>query len=88
MDRIAALLKDWMASLRRLAAGPATLERTLTLTLGGLVLAAIEVPADERARGEVGLVAGSCEPSVVERALGVGHGLSPGRACSSGRTPG
>ena len=45
MDRIAALLKDWMASLRRLAAGPATLERTLTLTIGGLVLAAIVVLA-------------------------------------------
>jgi signal transduction histidine kinase len=45
MDRIPALLKDWMASLRRLAAGPATLERTLTLTLGGLVLAAILVLA-------------------------------------------
>ena len=39
------MLKDWMASLRRLAAGPATLERTLTLTLGGLVLAAILVLA-------------------------------------------
>ena len=45
MDKIPALLKDWMASLRRLAAGPATLERTLTLTLGGLVLAAILVLA-------------------------------------------
>jgi len=45
MDRIPALLKDWLASLRRLVAGPATLERTLTLTLGGLVLAAILVLA-------------------------------------------
>ena len=45
MDRIPALLKDGMASLRRLAGGPATLERTLTLTLGGLVLAAILVLA-------------------------------------------
>ena len=45
MDRIPALLHDWTASLRRLAAGPATLERTLTLTLGGLVLAAILVLA-------------------------------------------
>ena len=39
------MLKDGLASLRRLAAGPATLERTLTLTLGGLVLAAILVLA-------------------------------------------
>jgi signal transduction histidine kinase len=45
MDRIPALLKDGMASLRRLVGGPATLERTLTLTLGGLVLAAILVLA-------------------------------------------
>ena len=41
MDRIPAYIRDGWASLRRLAAGPATLERTLTLTLGGLVLAAI-----------------------------------------------
>ncbi len=45
MDRIPAQLREWMASLRRLTAGPATLERTLTLTLGGLVLAAIFVLA-------------------------------------------
>jgi signal transduction histidine kinase/HAMP domain-containing protein len=45
MDSIPALLRDWMTSLKRLAAGPATLERTLTLTLGGLVLAAILVLA-------------------------------------------
>jgi signal transduction histidine kinase len=45
MDRIPELLHDWMASLRRLATRPATLERTLTLTLGGLVLAAILVLA-------------------------------------------
>ena len=41
MDRIPAHIRDGWASLRRLVAGPATLERTLTLTLGGLVLAAI-----------------------------------------------
>lgn len=41
MERISAQLREWTASLRRLLAGPATLERTLTLTLGGLVLAAI-----------------------------------------------
>jgi signal transduction histidine kinase len=35
------MLREWMTSLRRLVTGPATLERTLTLTLGGLVLAAI-----------------------------------------------
>jgi signal transduction histidine kinase len=40
-NRIPVPLGEWAASLRRLAAGPATLERTLTLTLGGLVLAAI-----------------------------------------------
>ncbi|MDH4105814.1 MAG: ATP-binding protein [Gammaproteobacteria bacterium] len=41
MDRIPGMVGEWVASLRRLVAGPATLERTLTLTLGGLVLAAI-----------------------------------------------
>ena len=45
MERIPAQLREWAASLRRLLAGPATLERTLTLTLGGLVLAAIVVLA-------------------------------------------
>jgi signal transduction histidine kinase len=45
MDRIAAQLRDWVQGVRRLASGPATLERTLVLTLGGLVLAAILVLA-------------------------------------------
>jgi signal transduction histidine kinase/HAMP domain-containing protein len=45
MQRPATLLREWMASLRRLITGPATLERTLTLTLGGLVLVAIVVLA-------------------------------------------
>jgi len=63
MDRIAALLQDWMASLRRLAAGPATLERTLTLTLGGLVLAAILVLAISA----VGLLHRQAEQQAVSR---------------------
>ncbi len=37
--------KDWLNSLRRLVLGPQSLERTLALTLGGLVLAAILVLA-------------------------------------------
>jgi signal transduction histidine kinase len=45
MEKISILLRDWLASLRRLLTGPATLERTLVLTLGGLVLAAIVVLA-------------------------------------------
>ena len=45
MDRVSALLREWMAGLRRLVTGPATLERTLALTLGGLVLAAILILA-------------------------------------------
>jgi len=43
MDKKTAILREWSASLRRLAVGPATLERSLVLTLGGLVLAAILV---------------------------------------------
>ncbi len=39
------MLREWMSSLRRLLTGPATLERTLVLTLGGLVLASILVLA-------------------------------------------
>lgn len=39
------LLREAMAAARRLVAGPATLERTLALTLGGLVLASIVVLA-------------------------------------------
>ena len=45
MDRVSALLREWRAGLRRLVTGPATLERTLALTLGGLVLAAILILA-------------------------------------------
>jgi signal transduction histidine kinase len=63
MDRIPALLQDWMASLRRLAAGPATLERTLTLTLGGLVLAAILVLAISA----VGLLRRQAEQQAIAR---------------------
>ena len=63
MDRIAALLREWMASLRRLVAGPATLERTLTLTLGGLVLAAILVLAISA----VGLLRKQAEQQAVAR---------------------
>jgi signal transduction histidine kinase len=43
MDKLQALLREWMASLRRLVQGPATLERTFVLTLGALVLASILV---------------------------------------------
>ena len=45
METLQALLRDSAASLRRLVAGPATLERTFVLTLGGLVLASILVLA-------------------------------------------
>jgi signal transduction histidine kinase len=45
IDEYQALLRQWIASLRRLATGPATLERTLVLTLGGLVLGSILVLA-------------------------------------------
>ena len=45
MDRLEPILREWVASLRRLVQGPATLERTLVLTLGGLVLASILVLA-------------------------------------------
>ena len=41
MDDYRAMLRQAWAGLRRIATGPATLERTLVLTLGGLVLAAI-----------------------------------------------
>ena len=57
------MLNDWMASLRRLAAGPATLERTLTLTLGGLVLAAILVLAISA----VGLLRKQAEQQAIAR---------------------
>jgi signal transduction histidine kinase/HAMP domain-containing protein len=63
MDRISALLHDWTTSLRRLAAGPATLERTLTLTLGGLVLAAILVLAVSA----VGLLRKQAEQQAIAR---------------------
>jgi signal transduction histidine kinase len=36
-----AMFREWLTSLRRLAAGPQSLERSLALTLGGMVLAAI-----------------------------------------------
>ena len=39
------LLREWLTSLRRLASGPPTLERTLSLLLGGLVLVSILVLA-------------------------------------------
>jgi signal transduction histidine kinase len=45
MDELKALLREGVAGLRRLVVGPATLERTLALTLGGLVLASILVLA-------------------------------------------
>jgi signal transduction histidine kinase len=45
MDKLQSLLREWIAGLRRLLAGPATFERTLLLTLGGLVLVAIVVLA-------------------------------------------
>lgn len=41
MDKYTGMLRDWATSLRRLVTGPQTLERTLALTIGGLVLAAI-----------------------------------------------
>ena len=63
MDRISAQLSEWWASLRRLSAGPATLERTLTLTLGGLVLAAILVLAFSA----VGLLRKQAEQQAVSR---------------------
>jgi signal transduction histidine kinase len=45
MEDLKTLLREAVAGARRLVAGPATLERTLALTLGGLVLAAIVVLA-------------------------------------------
>jgi signal transduction histidine kinase len=45
MEKLSTLLREWLASLRRLLTGPATFERSLVLTLGGLVLAAIVVLA-------------------------------------------
>ncbi len=63
MNRIAAQLHNGWASLRRLAAGPATLERTLSLTLGGLVLAAILVLAISA----VGLLRKQAEQQAVSR---------------------
>ncbi|HEX9207419.1 MAG TPA: ATP-binding protein [Steroidobacteraceae bacterium] len=45
MEYLKNLLREGLASLRRLVKGPATLERTLALTLGGLVLASILVLA-------------------------------------------
>lgn len=45
MEAIKALLREGVAGFRRLVKGPATLERTLALTLGGLVLASILVLA-------------------------------------------
>jgi len=45
MEKLQALLREGVAGVRRLVAGPATLERTLALTLGGMVLAAILVLA-------------------------------------------
>ena len=63
MDRISAQLSDGWASLRRLAGGPATLERTLALTLGGLVLAAILVLAFSA----VGLLRKQAEQQAVSR---------------------
>ena len=63
MDRIPALLNEWLASFRRLVAGPATLERTLTLALGGLVLAAILVLAFSA----VGLLRKQAEQQAIAR---------------------
>ncbi|HET9694010.1 MAG TPA: hypothetical protein VFP48_06475, partial [Steroidobacteraceae bacterium] len=45
MDDLQALLREGKAILRRLVRGPATLERTFVLTLGGLMLVAILVLA-------------------------------------------
>jgi signal transduction histidine kinase len=39
------LLRDWLHGLRKLGAGPRSLERSLALTVGGLLLAAIAVLA-------------------------------------------
>ena len=42
--------KDWLNSLRRLVLGPQSLERTLALTLGGLVLGGDTGAGDQRGR--------------------------------------
>jgi signal transduction histidine kinase len=63
METLRAMLREWTASLRRLAAGPATIERTLVLTLGGLVLAAIVVLA----LGAVGLLRQQAEQQALTR---------------------
>ncbi|HET7202428.1 MAG TPA: HAMP domain-containing protein, partial [Steroidobacteraceae bacterium] len=64
MDDLQALLREGKAILRRLVRGPATLERTLVLTLGGLVLIAILVLA----LAGVGLLRQQAEQQALARA--------------------
>jgi signal transduction histidine kinase len=58
-----AMLKDWLTSLRRLATGPQSLERSLALTLGGLVLAALLLLA----LSAVGLLRNQAEEQALAR---------------------
>ena len=52
VERVQALLQQGLASLRRLVRGPATLERTLVLTLGGLLVAWAGVGASKVASNQ------------------------------------
>src|SRR5512134_367768 len=58
-----AMFREWLTSLRRLAAGPQSLERSLALTLGGLVLAAILLLA----LSAVGLLRNQAEQQALAR---------------------
>jgi signal transduction histidine kinase len=63
MDKYTAMLREWAAGLRRLVTGPQTLERTLALTIGGLVLAAILLLAFSA----VGLLRNQAEQQAIAR---------------------
>ena len=63
MDDVRPMLREWLASLRQLVAGPATLERTLSLTIVGLVLFSILVLAVSA----VGLLRKQAEQQAIAR---------------------
>ena len=71
--RLEAILREGLAGMRRLVHGPATLERTLVLTLGGLVIASILVLA----LSGVGLLRQQAEQQALARVQRCPTGSNP-----------
>ena len=64
------MFKDWIEALRHLVRGPKSLERSLTLTVGGLLLASIVVLA----ASAVGLLRKQAEQHALARVQLAGVG--------------